>query len=66
MERKLKQRLEEAGHNTMQVQKEAVEREEQKEEMLRAIKNQEFELEKLKRLVANKEEEVESERKRFT
>jgi hypothetical protein len=43
-----------------------VEREDQKEEMLRAIKSQEFEIEKLKRLIGNKEEEAESERKRFS
>lgn len=39
IERKMKQKLDEVGHNTKQVQKEVYEREEQKEELLRVIKN---------------------------
>lgn len=40
-------------------------KEEEKDELLKQIRNQEFEIEKLKRIITNKEEEFENERKRF-
>ena len=47
------------------MQKEAFENEEQRNEILRLMKNQEFEVEKLKRIIANKDEEMEVDRRRF-
>ena len=65
VEKKLKSKVEEFGHNTKQVQREVIMKEEEKEELQRNMRNLEFENEKLKRIIRNKEEEFENERKRF-
>lgn len=40
-------------------------KEEEKEELQKQIRNLEFEVEKLKRIISNKDDEFENERKRF-
>ena len=64
-ERKLRLKLDEIIMVNQQAQQEIADKEDSREEMARIIKNQEYEIEKLKRITANKDEEFDIERRRF-
>jgi hypothetical protein len=64
-ERKLRSKLDEIIMVNQQAQQEIADKEDSREEMARIIKNQEYEIEKLKRITSNKDEEFDIERRRF-
>jgi nicotinamide mononucleotide adenylyltransferase len=61
----LRGKLDEMAGRDQLAQREIQERDDQRDEIARMLKNTEFEVEKVRRIMASKEDEWEGERRRF-